>query len=149
MAPYEYVQNGISEEKSMNRALRVLHSKARKLRSQTYALYLAYRDPRVPFYAKVFAGLVVAYALSPIDLIPDFIPVIGYLDDLILIPAGIALAIRIIPPPVMADARKRASSAIDNGKTPGRYAAAIIVVTWIVLAAIGVSLVIRIACKRL
>ncbi|MCL5612169.1 MAG: YkvA family protein, partial [Chloroflexi bacterium] len=71
-----------------------LKQRARTLKHETIALYFAFRDPRTPWYAKIFAALVVAYAFSPIDLIPDFIPVLGYLDDLILVPAGIALAVR-------------------------------------------------------
>src|SRR4029078_6705139 len=70
-----------------------------------HALYLAARDPRVPWYAKAIAIAVAAYALSPIDLIPDFVPVLGYLDDVIIVPAGIALVIRLIPPPIMAEHR--------------------------------------------
>ncbi len=71
---------------------------ARRLKREVRALYLAYRDPRTPWYGRAFAAIVVAYALSPIDLIPDPIPVLGYLDDLILIPLGVALALRMIPP---------------------------------------------------
>ncbi len=82
--------------------------RVRKLRTETYALYLAVKDPRVPWYAKFSAGCVVAYALSPIDLIPDFIPVLGYVDDLILVPLGIALTIRMIPPEVLAEYRANA-----------------------------------------
>ena len=73
------------------------HRKARELKIQTFALYYACRDPRVPWYAKVLAGAVVAYAFSPIDLIPDFIPILGYLDDLVLIPLGVALTIKLVP----------------------------------------------------
>jgi uncharacterized membrane protein YkvA (DUF1232 family) len=78
------------------------------LRADTRALYLAVRDPRVPWYAKALAGLVTAYALSPIDLIPDFIPILGHLDDLVLVPLGIALTVRLIPGPVWAECRARA-----------------------------------------
>src|ERR1700755_2457985 len=78
---------------------------ARSIRRDVHALYLASRDPRVPWYAKALALVVAGYALSPIDLIPDFIPVLGYLDDLILLPAGIWLAIRLLPPQVMAEHR--------------------------------------------
>ena len=76
-----------------------LKERARSLKAETLTLYLAARHPLTPWYAKIFIGGVVAYAVSPIDLIPDFIPVLGYLDDLILVPIGIALAIRMIPPP--------------------------------------------------
>ncbi len=82
--------------------------KARALKQEIYALYLAYRDPRTPLAARIVTACVVAYAFSPIDLIPDFVPVLGYLDDLILVPLGIALALRLIPPEVMSDCRARA-----------------------------------------
>ena len=106
-----------------------LREKALALRRETLALYFAVRDPRTPLAAKILAGLVVAYALSPIDLIPDFIPVLGYLDDLILIPLGIALCLRLIPEQVLAEARARAASASVR---PKNYAAAaVIVVVWL------------------
>jgi len=82
--------------------------RARRLKGETYALYLAYRDPRTPWYAKVFAALVVGYAFSPIDLIPDPIPVLGYLDDLLLVPLGIALALKMIPLAVLDECREQA-----------------------------------------
>ncbi len=83
---------------------------AKRLKAETFALYLAYHDPRVPVYAKAFAIIVVAYAFSPLDLIPDFNPIIGYLDDLILVPLGISIALRMIPNQVMDEARVRAGS---------------------------------------
>ena len=89
--------------------LRWLRQRAGELRADGYALYLASRDPRVPWLAKVIAVLTVGYALSPIDLIPDFIPVLGHLDDLVLVPLGLALAIRLIPPPVLAEHRATAA----------------------------------------
>jgi len=110
--------------------------KARKLKSETYVLYLAYRHPQTPWYAKAFAGLVVAYAFSPIDLIPDFVPVLGYLDDLILVPLGIGLAIKMIPLSVMADCRKRADIETGEGKKANWFAAAIIVFILLTLAAV-------------
>ncbi len=82
-----------------------------EIKEQVHALYLASRDRRTPWYAKAVAGLVVAYALSPIDLIPDFIPVLGYLDDLLIVPAGMALAIKLIPREVMQEAREKAKNA--------------------------------------
>jgi len=94
-----------------------LKEKANQLKIDTYALYLAYRDPRVPLYAKIFVAIVVAYALSPIDLIPDFIPILGYIDDLIIIPAGIYLSLKMIPREVLEECREKAQSAsIDNKK---------------------------------
>jgi uncharacterized membrane protein YkvA (DUF1232 family) len=120
-----------------------LKSRARALKIETYAIYLAARHPRTPWYAKAIAFGTVAYALSPIDLIPDFIPVIGYLDDLILVPAGIALALKMIPAEVMEEARKTAAQITGPGSGVGRIGAAIILLIWI-LAIIGVaSLVLR------
>ena len=113
-----------------------MKARARRLKIEVHALYLAYRDPAVPLYARAFAACVVAYAFSPIDLIPDFIPVLGYLDDLALIPLGIALALRMIPPAVMADCRARARAAEDE---PVNWlAAAVIVAIWLGLAALAV-----------
>lgn len=83
---------------------------ARALKRNVLVLWLAARDPRVPWYAKAVAGLVAAYALSPLDLIPDFIPVLGYLDDMLLLPLGILLAVRLIPPPVLDELRARAAA---------------------------------------
>lgn len=83
--------------------------KAAALRTEVRALALACRDPRVPRLPKIVAGATVAYALSPVDLIPDFIPVIGHLDDLLLVPAGLALAVRLIPPEILAEHRKEAA----------------------------------------
>ena len=91
--------------------LDTLREKARRLRDEIRALVLAYRDPRTPWYARACAALVLAYALSPIDLIPDFIPVLGHLDDLVLIPLGIALTVRLIPAQVMQDARVQSGQA--------------------------------------
>ena len=81
---------------------------ARNLKRDVVALWIAARDPRVPWYAKAAAGAVAAYALSPIDLIPDFIPILGYLDDLLIVPLGIMLAVRLIPAPLMAEFRQEA-----------------------------------------
>jgi uncharacterized membrane protein YkvA (DUF1232 family) len=106
------------------------------IKRNAQALYLAARDPRVPWYAKALAIVVAAYALSPIDLIPDFVPVLGYVDDLIIVPAGIALVIRLIPPEIMAQHRAMAITAQDR---PVSWAAGVAIVTiWIV--AIGLTL---------
>ena len=106
---------------------------ARTIRRDAHALYLAARDPRVPWYAKALAIAVAAYAASPIDLIPDFIPVIGYVDDLILVPLGIALVIKLIPAEIMVEHRALASAAQDR---PASWAAATIFrVLWIAAAA--------------
>jgi uncharacterized membrane protein YkvA (DUF1232 family) len=114
---------------------------ARRLKIEIYALYLAYRDPRVPWYARVFAALVVGYAFSPIDLIPDVIPVLGYLDDLLVVPLGIALAIRMIPSPVLAECREEARNAKD--RPVNKVAAVVVVAIWIALAVSAVWLVAR------
>jgi uncharacterized membrane protein YkvA (DUF1232 family) len=117
---------------------------AGRLESETYALYLAYRDPRMPWYAKLFAALVVGYAFSPIDLIPDPIPVLGYLDDLILIPLGVALAVRMIPEDVLSESRQKAREMVERGERPvSRTAAAVIVVLWLVLAVLAALVVVR------
>jgi len=113
-----------------------LRRRARLIKRDIRAVYLAARDPRVPWYAKALALAVAAYALSPIDLIPDFIPVLGYLDDLILLPLGILLVIRLVPPPLMAEFR---AAAEEDQASPASYAAAaVIIVIW--LAAIAGSL---------
>lgn len=109
---------------------------AQTLKRETYALYLAYKDPRVPWTGRVFAALVVAYAFSPIDLIPDPIPVLGYLDDLLLVPLGIWLALRFIPDEVMAEARAEAAAAIKQGKPVNWVAAIVVVALWLVMAAL-------------
>src|SRR5262249_3878863 len=117
---------------------------ARRLKQEIYALYLAYRDPRVPWYGRAVAACVVAYAFSPIDLIPDPIPLLGYLADLILLPLGIALAIRLIPPGVLAEARERAAAAARDGRPTNWIAAGVIVAIWLLLAALAVVLVLRV-----
>src|SRR5918993_4366647 len=101
---------------------------ARAIKRDVVALYIAARDPRVPWYAKLAAAAVAAYALSPIDLIPDFIPVLGYLDEVILLPVAIALVIRLIPDPLMAEFREEA---LRRSERPvSRTAAAAIVALW-------------------
>ncbi|MGA2490015.1 MAG: YkvA family protein [Anaerolineales bacterium] len=118
--------------------------RAKELKTETYAIYLAYKDPRVAWYAKVFAACVVAYALSPIDLIPDFIPVLGYLDDLILVPLGIAGVIKMIPPDVLAECREKAQLEMRVDKPTNWIAAIIIVFIWLLLVAGAVVLILRI-----
>lgn len=111
-----------------------LKRRAQHLKAETFALYLAARDPRTPWYAKLLAAGIVAYALSPIDLIPDFIPILGYLDDLILIPLGIALAIKLAPHSVLVECRARARETMRNGGSVSRVAGVVIVVIWLLLA---------------
>ncbi len=118
--------------------------RARRLKQETYALFLAYRDPRVPWYAKAFAACVVAYAFSPLDLIPDFIPVLGYLDDLILVPLGLALALRMIPAEVMAESRVKAQQALSGHQPRNWIAGGLVIGIWLLLAALAVVLVVQI-----
>lgn len=109
-----------------------LKDRARQLKADSYALYLVSRDPRTPWYAKLLAAAVVAYAFSPLDLIPDFVPVLGYLDDLVLVPLGIALVIRLVPGPVMAECRERAREAAE--RPTSWWSAVVIVAIWLLLA---------------
>ena len=111
------------------------------LKADTYTLYLAYRDPRTPWYAKIWAALVVAYAFSPIDLIPDFIPVLGYLDDLLIVPLGVFLAIKFIPEDVMATSRKKAQE--DHEKPVNWWSGVLIILLWVILAGIGIMWFVR------
>ena len=104
-----------------------------QLKREVVALYLAFRDPRVPWYAKAVAVCVVGYALSPIDLIPDPIPILGYLDDLIIVPLGIALAVRLIPPDILEDCRQRADEKLVQAKRAALIAAGVIVLLWIIM----------------
>ena len=110
-------------EKSFNK----LKTRAKSLKKEIKALYLAYKRPDVPWYAKLFVILVVGYALSPVDVIPDFIPVLGYLDDLVLIPLGVTLAIKMIPPQVMAECRAKTDDIFREGKPKNWIAGAVII----------------------
>ncbi|MBI5353469.1 MAG: DUF1232 domain-containing protein [Chloroflexi bacterium] len=118
--------------------------RVRELKIEVYALYLAYKDPRVPWYARVFTACVVGYAFSPIDLIPDFIPIIGHLDDLVLIPLGIKLASSMIPKNVMNESREKAQEIIRQGKPVNRTAAIIIVLVWLCLVISGLAYVLQV-----
>ena len=108
---------------------------ARSLKRDAHAVGLAARDPRTPWYAKALAFAVAGYALSPIDLIPDFIPILGYLDDLILVPVGVWLVLSLIPPEVLAEHRAAAEAAADRPMS--RVGATFIVGVWIAVAVIG------------
>jgi len=116
-----------------------LKDRAGRLKADTYALYLVARDPRTPWYAKLLAAVIAAYAFSPIDLIPDFVPVVGYLDDLVIVPVGIWAAIKLVPPEVLVDCRARAARAVDGEQPVSRAAAAVIVLLWLALAALGIA----------
>lgn len=112
--------------------------RVKQLKQETYAIYLACKDLRVPWYVRVFAGVVVAYAFSPIDLIPDVIPILGYLDDLILVPLGIILVIKMIPPDVLAECRAKAEAVMAQGKPTSKIAAIVIVSIWLLLGILAV-----------
>ncbi len=114
------------------RVIKAWKQKAGLLKTETYTLYLAYRDPRVPWYAKVFMAAIVAYALSPIDLIPDFIPVLGYVDDLIIVPAGVFLALKMIPKGVLEECREKAKSEPISSKAKW-IAALVIISVWLLV----------------
>lgn len=107
---------------------------ARGIKRDVVALWIAARDPRVPWYAKAVCAAIAAYALSPIDLIPDFIPVLGYLDEAILLPLAILLAVRLVPPQLMAEFRAEADLRAE--RPVSRVAAAFIVILWIAAAAL-------------
>jgi uncharacterized membrane protein YkvA (DUF1232 family) len=106
-----------------------LRNWSRSIKRDVHALYLASRDPHVPWYAKALAVAVAGYALSPVDLIPDFVPVLGYLDDVIIVPLGILLAVRLIPPEIMAQHRDLAEAAQERPVSPA--AGAVIVCIWV------------------
>ncbi|HYQ48268.1 MAG TPA: YkvA family protein [Thermodesulfovibrionales bacterium] len=114
-------------------------------KKDTYALYLASRKPRVPLAAKIIAVLVVAYVLSPADLIPDFIPVLGYLDDMVLVPIGIAVAIRFIPADIWQECRSQACDRLSSSLPRSRTAVYVIAAVWVIasvlliLFALGLS----------
>jgi uncharacterized membrane protein YkvA (DUF1232 family) len=115
--------------------LRRLEAWARRIKRDVVAVWLASRDPRVSLHVKALAILVVGYALSPIDLIPDFIPVLGYLDDAVIVPIGILLVVKLIPDSVMAEHRTAASRVADMPQT--KAAAVVIVAIWIVATIAG------------
>ncbi len=117
-------------------AVKRLKTWARSIRRDLMVLYLAGRDPRVPWYAKALALATAAYALSPIDLIPDFIPILGYLDDLIIVPLGILLTLRLIPPPVVAELRQEAARRLDRHPPASRVGAILILAVWLAVAAL-------------
>jgi len=115
--------------------------KSKKLKSEVYALYLASKHPRTPWYAKLLTVLIIGYALSPIDLIPDFIPVLGYLDDLILVPLGIALLIKIIPRDILEESRAKADADLSKRKPKSWVAAVIIVLIWLFVTYLILTLI--------
>jgi uncharacterized membrane protein YkvA (DUF1232 family) len=126
---------------TLGKTLETWKTRAKALKIEIRALMIAYRDPRTPWIAKAWAVLVVAYALSPIDLIPDFIPVLGYLDDLILLPLGIALAVRLIPPEVMDAARQTATQAKED--PIGWLGAGLICLVWLSLLGLSIAALVQ------
>jgi uncharacterized membrane protein YkvA (DUF1232 family) len=114
--------------------------RARQLSAQTYALYLAYRHPRTPWYAKVFAALVVGYVFSPIDPIPDFIPGVGLLDEMVVVPIGILIAAKMIPRDILEECREKAREVAQGEKPVSRVAAVVVVAIWLLCGALAVFL---------
>lgn len=117
--------------------------KAKELEVQTYALAFAYQDPRVPWVAKGLAAMIVAYAFSPIDLIPDFIPVLGYLDDLVIIPLGVTLVLKMIPSQVMDECKMKAAEQLDDSKPRYRIMIVVVILIWAIVIALAASLLLR------
>lgn len=118
--------------------MKTLQQRLKQLKKETYTIYFACKDSRVPWYARLLAVCVVAYAVSPIDLIPDIIPVIGYLDDLILVPLGIFLVLRMIPASVLAECRQKAETAVNSEPPQSWIAAVVIIAIWILLGFLAV-----------
>lgn len=119
----------------MTMAMQKLKDWARAIKRDVVTLWLAASHPRVPWYAKIMAGAVAAYALSPIDLIPDFIPVLGYLDDLLIVPLGVMVTLRLIPPDVLSELRTEASLMLEKPRS--RAGLFFIVLVWLALAALA------------
>jgi uncharacterized membrane protein YkvA (DUF1232 family) len=117
---------------------------ARRLSAQTYALYLAYRHPKTPWYAKALTALIVGYVFSPIDPIPDFIPVVGLLDEMVVVPIGVLLAAKMIPPDVLEECREKAREVAEGEKPVSRVAAVVIVAVWVLCVALAVYLALRV-----
>ena len=118
--------------------------RARQLSAQTYVLYLAYRHPRTPWYAKVFAALVVGYVFSPIDPIPDFIPGVGLLDEMVVVPIGVLIAAKMIPQQVMEECQERAREVAEGEQPVSRVAAVAVVAVWLLCVALAVLLAVRV-----
>lgn len=125
-------------------SLEVWKRRARQLSAQTYALYLAYRHPRTPWYARFFAALIVGYVFSPIDPIPDFIPGVGLLDEMVVVPIGVLIAAKMIPPQVMEECREKAQEVAKGEKPVNRVAAVIVVAVWLLCVALAVLLATRV-----
>jgi uncharacterized membrane protein YkvA (DUF1232 family) len=125
-----------------------LKQRARALKKEIFAIYLAAKDSRMPWYAKAVAFITIACALSPIDLIPDFIPVFGYLDDLVIVPAGIALTIRLIPAEVLAEARATAATQnVERSASVGYVGLGLVLLIWILAIIWSASIILKIVTK--
>ena len=118
--------------------------RAQEFAGQSYALHLAYRDPRTPWYAKVFAVLVVGYVFSPIDPIPDFIPGVGLLDEMVVVPIGVWIAAKMIPRQVMEECQEKASEVAEGEKPVSRVAAGGLVAVWLLCVALAIYLALRV-----
>ena len=117
--------------------------RARQLSAQSYALYMAYRHPRTPWYAKVFAALVVGYVFSPIDPIPDFIPGVGLLDEMVVVPIGVFIAAKMIPRQIMEECQEKARELAEDERPVSRIAAVVIVAIWLLCVALAIFLALR------
>ncbi len=137
-----YTLNLTELQPTMNLANWKAH--AQQLKVKTFALYLAAKDPRTPWYARILVGCVVAYAFSPIDLLPDFVPVLGYLDDLVVASLGVWLSLRLIPAVVWAECLERATDAMNVEKPGSQIAGAALILIGITLAALAIWLLVRI-----
>src|SRR5215207_3361511 len=118
--------------------------RARQLSAQTYTLYLAYRHPRTPWYAKVFAALIVGYVFSPIDPIPDFIPGVGLLDEMVVVPIGVLIAAKMIPREVFEECKEKARKVAEGEKPVSRVAAVVVVAVWLLCVALAIYLALRV-----
>ena len=132
---YDIYFLGMGEDFSMRiNLLSKFKAFAKKLKQNLFVLYLSYKDPRTPWYAKLVAMLIVAYAFSPIDLIPDFIPILGYLDDLIIVPFGIILALKLIPPNVIDDHKEAAEKLKQSRKPKNWFVGILFIIIWVIFA---------------
>lgn len=131
-------------ESRRNALIEKLKQRAAALKKELIALGIAARDPRVPWVAKAGLVLVLAYAFSPIDLIPDFIPVLGYLDDLLIVPAGIALVLKMIPAEVIQEARQQAADPLRQERPASRLGALLVIAIWLIVLAVVIWLVLRV-----
>lgn len=120
-----------------------LKERANKLKKDIPAIFLALKDRETPVIAKIFAGITVAYALSPIDLVPDFIPVLGYLDDVIILPALVALTVKLIPDDIIERTRRQAEGMWENGKPKKWYYAIPIILIWVIIIAVVLKIILK------